>query len=388
VLTLLGGTGQVAQSQRFDPYGQRTSGSNALQPYGFAGMEQDESGLYYARNRYYAPGIGRFISEDPIGFDGGVNFYAYCGGDPVNFTDPMGLSIESVLGAAHGAADFLTGGAFSDPSLLIPGMRGYKMASSIFDLGRYAYRCGIGKAAKVVWDGFVTENAFWDAEDDYEGARRMFNFGMNVTLAAEGGVAGGKSLAGKLKAPNCFPAGTLIQLTDSSVKPIEQITDKDLVWARDDSTGETKACRINRTFHKSTDELVVLSFGELGDTSGKIVETIRCTVEHPFYVDGKGWVGAKDLGIGTEIVTRAGPCLIVRKVEREKHPSGVGIYNFEVEGLHSYFVGKTNGGVWVHNQSWKSRPRFGHTFDTHGQGSKNTTSLLGRAASTNEPQGQ
>jgi hypothetical protein len=40
------------------------------------------------------------------------------------------------------------------------------------------------------------------------------------------------------------------------------------------------------------------------------------------------------------------------------------------------------------NWNWKSKPTFGHTFETHGQGSKNTKQLTGRAASTKDPQGQ
>jgi len=47
----------------------------------FTGREYDsETGLYFYRARYYDPAIGRFISEDPIGFQGGdLNLYAYIG---------------------------------------------------------------------------------------------------------------------------------------------------------------------------------------------------------------------------------------------------------------------------------------------------------------------
>jgi hypothetical protein len=46
------------------------------------------------RARYYDPNIGRFISEDPIRFEGGYNFYAYTLNNPVNWIDPSGLEIQ------------------------------------------------------------------------------------------------------------------------------------------------------------------------------------------------------------------------------------------------------------------------------------------------------
>jgi hypothetical protein len=49
------------------------------------------AGLYYVRARWYDAGMGRFISEDPIGLAGGINNYAYAANDPVNLSDPTGL---------------------------------------------------------------------------------------------------------------------------------------------------------------------------------------------------------------------------------------------------------------------------------------------------------
>ncbi len=55
----------------------------------------DGSGLQYLRNRYYDPRTGRFTQEDPIGLAGGLNLYGFANGDPINFSDPFGLSADT-----------------------------------------------------------------------------------------------------------------------------------------------------------------------------------------------------------------------------------------------------------------------------------------------------
>jgi len=65
----------------------------------FQGREYlSQLGIYDFRNRYYQPQLGRFLQGDPMGFGGGdVNLFRYCGGDPVNGSDPSGLGWFSNL---------------------------------------------------------------------------------------------------------------------------------------------------------------------------------------------------------------------------------------------------------------------------------------------------
>ena len=76
-----------------DPYGEPIVDQGTVyNPYRWNGEPLDaESGLTYMRNRYYQASTGRFIQRDPISYAGGLNLYSYCGGDPVNLSDPSGL---------------------------------------------------------------------------------------------------------------------------------------------------------------------------------------------------------------------------------------------------------------------------------------------------------
>ena len=73
-----------------------SDGLKANIPFRFQGQYYDEeSGLHYNRFRYYDPEIGRFVSQDPIGLDGGLNIYVYVK-NPVQWVDPSGLDSKWV----------------------------------------------------------------------------------------------------------------------------------------------------------------------------------------------------------------------------------------------------------------------------------------------------
>ncbi|MDH4227146.1 MAG: hypothetical protein OEV59_05265 [Deltaproteobacteria bacterium] len=85
----------VVQDYQYGFFGDLKDLKNRIkQPYTYTAREYDrETGLYFYRARYYDAEAGRFITKDPIGFRGGMNLYAYVGGNPVNYTDPWGLKV-------------------------------------------------------------------------------------------------------------------------------------------------------------------------------------------------------------------------------------------------------------------------------------------------------
>jgi RHS repeat-associated protein len=90
-------TAAVKNHYRYAPFGLLEDSSEVVKnPLRFTGREYDpETRLYFNRARYYDPELARFISEDPIGQNGGLNQYAYVMNDPVNATDPLGTDCIS-----------------------------------------------------------------------------------------------------------------------------------------------------------------------------------------------------------------------------------------------------------------------------------------------------
>ena len=87
--------GSIIASISYDVYGGVKSGNIRPVPQRFAGMWWDvDSGLYYARSRWFYPSVGRFISRDPLNLLDGINLYNYTFNSPTNYIDPLGMKAD------------------------------------------------------------------------------------------------------------------------------------------------------------------------------------------------------------------------------------------------------------------------------------------------------
>lgn len=137
---------------------------------------------------------------------------------------------------------------------------------------------------------------------------------------------------------------------DLSTSEIQNVEPGSLVATRDPQTGKTEFGRVVQTIQRQADALVTVRLAD--SKTGQAASALTCTPEHPFYVQGQGWVEAGSLAIGNSIVTRAGPPLVVQGVDWQRAKTGTKpytVYNLTVEGDHTFFVGSASGGTWVHN---------------------------------------
>ena len=126
------------------------------------------------------------------------------------------------------------------------------------------------------------------------------------------------------------------------MKPIEEIRKGDWVWSVAPETGDPELKQVEDVFVNETDEIVHVRYG---DTE------IDATPTHPFYTPDRGWVSAVNLRAGDRLQLVNGEYVTVEQVQHEILESPVKVYNFEVEGFRTYYVG--NNSVLVHNTCGK-----------------------------------
>ncbi len=90
----------ITMTASYDDWGVPSVGVGQAGNLLWKSLHHDEyTGLYYVRARWYDPSLGRFMSEDPAGFAGGVNPYTFADDDPINGSDPSGMFGGSIMNA-------------------------------------------------------------------------------------------------------------------------------------------------------------------------------------------------------------------------------------------------------------------------------------------------
>ena len=93
---ILDQSGEVQNFYQYSAFGETATAEESIpNRLRYNAQTEDElTGLYYLRARYYAPNIGRFTQEDVI-YNDGLNLYAYCDSNPVMYCDPSGFAKTS-----------------------------------------------------------------------------------------------------------------------------------------------------------------------------------------------------------------------------------------------------------------------------------------------------
>lgn len=145
---------------------------------------------------------------------------------------------------------------------------------------------------------------------------------------------------GVCRGGHCFAAGTPV-LTSSGRVAIEDVHVGDEVVAADPGSGTVaphKVVRLVATPHRTTVTVVT-------ESDGGTTDAVGVTPDHPFWVDGRGWIAAGVLASGDALLGPDGQRVIVRSIDSRSDDETV--FNFEVETAHTYFVGAVP--VLVHN---------------------------------------
>jgi RHS repeat-associated protein len=124
----------VANSYAYSPYGEsQTIGVDGTSnPNQYTSRENDNTGLYFYRARYYDPVIKRFINEDPIRTRAGLNFYQYVDGNPIMLIDPLGLA-SGDLSCKGGSCQ--SGGSYGTTAMYCIGGRYVCQSCAVKTLG-------------------------------------------------------------------------------------------------------------------------------------------------------------------------------------------------------------------------------------------------------------
>jgi RHS repeat-associated protein len=361
-------TGAIVWAADYDAFGRasvRTAAANAVSnPLRFPGQYFDqETGLHYNDRRYYDPDTGRYLSRDPIGFEGGINLYTYAAASPSNFTDPTGEIVPLLAVSAVRCVAINYGRCMA----LCMGVS--LVGNALADCGPTSFG-DIGKdcAISCLWDLLPIPNP-------------CGKFGKLFSAAV--GLASGLM--------NSFPADTMVhvrpanagttnaQAAQAELKPISELKEGDEVLAfaewkepgkRQTDSGDKLDERLS--YEKITHVMSSTREQRLVHITLEGGERITATDGHPLKTP-EGWRDAILLKKGGQLLLKGSgdaDALALDASTRARNQQAtatiadvrietrtVQVFNLEVANAHTFFVGRE--GVLAHNaQGHHSDPKF------------------------------
>ena len=361
----------VTDTYTYDAYGTLLKKTGTTDnDYLYTGEQYNEAtGLYYLRARYMNPETGTFISMDSYAgsLDNPVSLhkYLYANANPVMYTDPTGYFSLSETSVVQGMKSVLNTGMQSLGNLRKV-MSWANMAVTLYDIHEQIQLLQSGEGSILglvlaIAGGIVTQ-AFLNCT-----LTKLLGNAANTVLKVIGVAQDAGSFLKAVKSGDpekivvetirlivsiftlkcqCFTGETLVSTTEGD-KQIDEIEVGDYVYAYDTETGENIAAKVTYVSITETDILVHVYTSE--------GEEIKTTMLHPFYVKNAKsgdeehgvWKAASNLVKGDELLTEDGRIVYVEEIRIERLTESIQVYNLEVEGLHTYYVGS---GVLVHNE--------------------------------------
>ena len=256
------------------------------------------------------------------------------------FSGAVGGAIGGAAFAGLGAAGAALGKGISCASKLGTIIKGTAAVSKVLSLGMAGF--DVISLADMATDGKNNPIADLNKKLHSNKAYNIFQGSVSALAVFTGGMT---------TTMKCFVAGTLI-LTAEGLKPIEEIKAGDRVLSADTETMISEYKTVLETFVRRTNEIIHIFIEN---------EEITTTVDHPFWVNGKGFVPAMNLVIGSELINDKGDIVCVENIRRETNRDGVEVFNFKVEDFHTYYVGEN--GILVHNANCRLFSNSDGTYD-------------------------
>ena len=256
------------------------------------------------------------------------------------FSGAVGGAIGGAAFAGLGAAGAALGKGISCASKLGTIIKGTAAVSKVLSLGMAGF--DVISLADMATDGKNNPIADLNKKLHSNKAYNIFQGSVSALAVFTGGMT---------TTMKCFVAGTLI-LTAEGLKRIEEIKTGDRVLSADTETMTSEYKTVLETFVRRTNEIIHIFIEN---------EEITTTVDHPFWVNGKGFVLAMNLVIGSELINDKGDIVCVENIRRETNRDGVEVFNFKVEDFHTYYVGEN--GILVHNANCRLISNSDGTYD-------------------------